>query len=32
VTIYGRNVKFEGMFINMFNSTDQIDGSVELKC
>lgn len=32
VTIDGRNVKFEGKFINMYNSTDQVEGSVELPC
>jgi hypothetical protein len=32
VTVDGRNVKFEGVFINMFNSTDRVEGNVELKC
>lgn len=32
VTIDGRTVTFEGTFVNEFDSTDQVEGSVELRC
>lgn len=32
VTIDGRAVTFEGTFVNEFDSTDQVEGSVELRC
>lgn len=32
VTIDGRSVTFEGTFVNEFDGTDQVEGSVELQC